>query len=171
MLVLRSSLSVQDVYNNLRARGRQWRLSSVPAELTRIGVTGLSVIEQRNEFLVQWIRKSSGFNDPLCHVTVARTQDAGSETSLRFTRSRLVVIMGPTLFVIAELGSTVTGGAGNWFRWALVAVMAGAVTSYFLGGRSHREILQSHLIKVVEDATRQAESERDIWRPMPTNGP
>ena len=150
-VVLRSPLSVQDISSNLRARARDWRDSAVPAELREIGVRKFVLTESGDGFSIQWNGRTSPVNNPACFITVVRTPAGGSEVTARFGRGRLQIL---PLILLLSTPLQAIGREGSQLRWFFVAASVAISLAFFISGRSNTPILKSHLLHVMEEATR-----------------
>ena len=86
-----SPLQPAEVIANLRARGNEWRDSSVPDDLRKlkVGSLGLSVSDMK--FDMCWSGNLSPFYNPVCSGTVEPTAD-GSRINARFRRNLRTVM-------------------------------------------------------------------------------
>jgi hypothetical protein len=150
-IVFRTALSLHDISANLRARANDWRDSAVPAELRAIGVTKLILEEKGGELSIEWGGRTSPVNNPACFLTVVRIPGGGSEVTARFGRGTLRV------FAVLLLLSTPLQAIGHEdspLRWFFVAASVAVSLSFLITGRSTTPILMSHLLQIVQEATR-----------------
>ena len=81
-----SPLAPAEVIANLRARGKEWRESSVPDDLKKLKVGPLGVIVSDMKFDMCWSGNVSPFHNPVCSGTVEPTTN-GTRITARFRRN------------------------------------------------------------------------------------
>jgi hypothetical protein len=163
-----SRLKSNQVFDNLRARGREWRESRIPDELKKIGVKGLDVRLNDDEFMMQWTGNVSPVYSPALKGVIEDTR-AGSDVKARF--GIMPVRAGAAVYLI-WLPLETALHPHSIFRWVLLVVM-GLLLLYTVGrGRGRTEVFKKHLLRVMDEALKTAPIEnRAFMRPVPTNGP
>ena len=150
-IVYRTALSLHDITSNLLERASDWRDSAIPPELRKIGVTKLILEGEGNELSIEWGGKTSPVNNPACFLSVVRTPQGGSEVTARFGRGTLQVF-GLLLLLTTPLQAL--GREHSQLRWFFVAAQITISLAILITGRSNTPILKSHLLRLVEEATR-----------------
>jgi hypothetical protein len=155
------------VLENLRARGQEWRASSIPEDLRPYRVTSLAVNVSGSEFSLHWIGSTSLLYNPVCSGSVEGTGQ-GSRIHARFKRRLGVVyailLMIPLAFLQVE-------GEHSAFRWLILAAwlfIFGAIAT----GSTHKRPLRARLIDVLTAATQQRGAMGSPFTStLSTNGP
>lgn len=150
-IVFRTALSLHDISANLRVRANDWRDSAVPAELRAIGVTKLILEEKGDELSIEWGGRTNPVNNPACFLTVVRIPGDGSEVTARFGRGTLQVF---ALLLLLSTPLQAIGHEDSPLRWFFVAASVAVSLAFLITGRSTTPILKSHLLQIVEEATR-----------------
>jgi hypothetical protein len=128
-------------------RGGESRESSVPDDLRKIGVSGLSVSLSGNEFTAQWQGRISPLYNPVCFGAVDPT-DAGSRISAWF-KLRPRDIVAAFCLVAVPAAAIATGRSPVRLLYFCVI---GAILAILLGGRGKPERLRTHLLEVLNEA-------------------
>ena len=162
-----SALAPADVLGNLRMRGPEWRESSVPDDLRRIGVSRLTVSLSGNEFRAQWQGKISPLYNPVCFGAVDPT-DEGSRISAWFKLRPTDIVAALCLIALPALA--VANGPSPLHLLYLFVI--GAMLATLLGGRGKTDRLRTHLLDVLKEAALPSRSDNPAFtRPVTTNGP
>jgi len=159
-IVYRTALSLHDITSNLLERASDWRDSAIPPELRKIGVTKLILEGEGNELSLEWGGKTSPVNNPACFLTVVRTPQGGSEVTARFGRGTFQVF-GLLLLLTTPLQAL--GREHSQLRWFFVAAQITISLAILITGRSDTPILKSHLLRLVEEATRATKRENSSF--------
>ena len=86
-----SPLEPDEVVANLRARGNEWRESSVPDDLRKLKVGSLCVSISDMTFDLYWSGSVSPFYNPVCSGTLESTRN-GTRITARFRRDLRTVM-------------------------------------------------------------------------------
>jgi hypothetical protein len=86
-----SAFPPSDILGNLRARGREWRESAVPADLKKFTVRNLVVETDGPTFQMGWIGNISPLYNPLCFGTI-QPYGTGSRIRAGFRQSGKALI-------------------------------------------------------------------------------
>ena len=86
-----SPLEPAEVVENLRARGKEWRESSIPDDLRKLKVGSLGVSISDVRFDLCWYGSVSPFYNPVCSGTVEPTTK-GARITARFRRDLRTVM-------------------------------------------------------------------------------
>jgi hypothetical protein len=150
-VVLRTPLSLYDISWNLQKRANDWRDSAIPEELRKIGVDKLILEGVGEQLTLEWGGRTSPVNNPACFLTIVRLPIGGCEVTARFGRG--------TFHVFALIGLLTSplqmlGRGDDPMRWYFVAAQIAISLAFLVTGRSRTTLLKSHLMKIVEQATR-----------------
>ena len=150
-VVIRTPLSIYDISQNLRSRANDSRDWAIPEDLRRIGIDKLILEGIGEELTLEWGGRTNPVNNPACFLKIVRLPAGGSEVTVRFGRGTLRVFA--FLALLASPFEVVGGdnGAGKWLFVALQAVIS---AGFLLVGSTRRPLLEAHLMKIVEHATR-----------------
>jgi hypothetical protein len=151
-LVLRTTLSQQDISWNLHKRANDWRDSAIPDELQKIGIDKLVLEGEGDEFSLEWGGRTNPVNNPALFLTIVRLPDGGSEVTARFGRGTLRVFALLLLLTTPLQAMTEERGPMRWF---FLAASLAVSLGFLITGKSNTPHLKAQLIKVVERATHQ----------------
>jgi hypothetical protein len=116
-----------------------------------MGITKLVLEENGDELSIEWGGKTSPVNNPACFLTVVRIPGGGSEVTAIFGRGTLRVF---ALLVLLSTPLQAIAHERSGLRWFFVAASVAISLAFLITGRSNTPILKSHLLQIVEEATR-----------------
>ena len=167
-LRFQSALKSDQVLDNLRARGREWRESAIPEELRKIGVRGLSVQLDDDTFAMRWSGNVSPIYSPALKGAIEDTK-SGSEIAAGFglmplTKGAIVYLVAIPIQLLLQW---------DWIgSWIIAGVLGLFLIQLLISGRGRTETFKSHLVIVLEDALRMGPIEnRAFTQPVATNAP
>jgi hypothetical protein len=150
-LVLRTPLSINDITANLHRLARAWHESGMPNDLWEIGLIELVVEQIGDQLTLEWSGKTNPVNNPALFLTIVRLSNGGSEVTARFGRGKLEVF---ALLLLLITPLQLIGRERGPIRWFFVAGSLAISLALLFTGKSNTALLKSHLLKVVEQATR-----------------
>lgn len=161
-----SSLSPSEVLANLRARGKEWRESSVPEDLRKLRVGPLAVRISDSKFDLRWTGSVSPLYNPVCFGTLERMPD-GTRITASFGRDVKQLI--PMFMMMALAGIQ-------------VAIEPRPIPSIILGlfliilismVMSNRDVgpLRDRLFDTLASAAQPPVAKDPGFRPISANGP
>ena len=168
-LRFQSALKSNQVFENLRARGNEWRESATPEELRKIGVTGLEVQLEDDTFAMRWSGNVSPIYSPGLKGVIEETP-SGSEIAAGFGLMPLTKA-GMVYWALIPVQLLLQW---NWIgSWIIAGVLGVFLIQLLLSGRGRTETFKSHLLVVLEDALRERRvvENRAFTQPVATNGP
>ena len=168
-LRFQSALKSNQVFDNLRARGRDWRESATPEELRKIGVTGLQVELEDDTFAMRWGGNVSPIYSPALKGRIEDTK-SGSEIYAGF--GLMPVTIAEAVFFIAIPIQLLL--RWNWIgSWIIAGLLGLLLIRLLLSGRGRTETFKSHLLIVLNDALRNSRvvENRAFTQPVATNPP
>jgi hypothetical protein len=148
---LLSPLKSEQVLNNLKQRGREWRESVLPPDLRNAGVKNLSVETKGDGFTLQWVGGASVLYNPAFIGSVIDVAGGGSEISGHIGRKipqPLAIVVLVALPFQAFLTSSVLLG------WTSAAVILWTLFHLLWTKRRGTEALEPNLLRVIEEAAR-----------------
>jgi hypothetical protein len=155
------------VLENLRARQREWRQSSVPEALKPYKVGSLAVDVSGSEFSLRWVGSTSPFYNPVCFGTV-EAAGQGSRIKAGFKLDLKAIFSVSFLVPMAILQLVGDGSLVSWIILAAALLLLVPLAR----GSSHKAPLRAHLIEVLTTAARQkAVTSSPFSSTMSTNGP
>ena len=160
-----SPLEPADVVANLRARGKEWRESSIPDDLRKLKVGSLSVSISDMTFDLCWYGSVSPFYNPVCSGTVEPTTN-GTRITARFRRDLRTVM--PYFLMVALLIIQVAIEPRP-----IPVIILGIFVVLFAGmvrGKSKVPRLRAGLIDVLTTAAQPPVAHPSV-RMMSANGP
>lgn len=167
-LRFQSALKSEQVLDNLRARGNEWRESATPKELRKLGVTGLDVQLDDDTFAIRWGGNVSPIYSPALKGKIEDTK-SGSEIQAGF--GPMPVNVAGSVFFMAIPAQLLLHR--DWIgSWIIAGVLGLLLIRLLLSRRGRTETFKSHLLIVLNDALRAVRVEnRAFNQPVATNGP
>ena len=160
-----SPLDPAEVIANLRARGKEWRDSSVPDDLRKLKVGTLSVSISDMQFDLFWTGNVSPFYNPVCSGTVERTV-IGTRINARFRRDLRRVM---PYFLMVGILIIQVAIEPRPIPLLLLAVFA-IIFAFMAFGKSKVTPLRARLIDVLTTAAQPPVANPTV-RTMSANGP
>jgi hypothetical protein len=145
--MIESPIPATDVIENLRARGKQWRPTAVPADLQRFKVESLVVAITDLDFEICWSGDISPFYNPVIFGEVEPTIH-GSRIRAGFGISRRAIYL-MTLYAIMAILPLLDGG--RLLTWILAALMAITLSIAAFHNRND-EPMRTRLVEVLATA-------------------
>jgi hypothetical protein len=161
-----SPLEPAEVIANLRARGKEWRESSVPDDLRKLKVGTLCVSISDLRFDLLWSGNVSPFYNPVCSGTMEPTTD-GTRIAARFRRDLRTLM--PYFLMVAILIIQVAMEPKP-----IPLILLGIFLILFVGmamGKRKVAPLRAGLIDILTTAAQPPVAMNPAGRSMSTNGP
>lgn len=138
------------VLENLRARGREWRESSVPEDLRKFKVQTLTVEIEGSQFRMRWFGGPNPFYNPWCFGTV-QPYGEGSRIRAGFKLSAREFLVIGAIVALAVLRLLGRRSIVNWMLFGAMVMLA-----IFTWARNRSaEPMRARLIEVLANTARQ----------------
>ena len=162
-----SPLEPAEVLANLRARGKEWRESSVPEDLRKLNVGPLGVTISGSRFKLSWSGNVSPLHNPVCFGTLEPIAN-GTRITARFGQDIRPLL---PMFLMIAISSIDVAFNPRPIPMILLGVFLILLLSMFVRNRNV-EPLRARLIDVIAAAAQPPVArELPAFGRMSTNGP
>ena len=161
-----SPLEPAEVIANLRARGKEWRESSVPADLRKLKVGTLCVSISDTKFDLFWAGNVSPFHNPVCSGTMEPTTN-GTRITARFRRDLRSVMPYSLMVAILIIQVAIKPHPIPLILLGIFLILLASMAT----GKSTVRPLRAALIDVLAIAAQPPVAIQPAARSMSTNGP
>jgi hypothetical protein len=148
------------VLENLRARGHQWRESSVPDDLRKLGIINLKVETKGAQFEMRWGRSLLVYN-PICFGIVQPYGD-GSRIRAGFKLSMRAFLLVTVMVATAVLTLFSDRSMMDWARFAYFAI----IVTFLVSRNRSAEPMRARLIEVLSETVQAPTTNGSAASPM-----